>query len=83
MRVLSFCNEGLIWTFYVQLLNTFFNISSHQNRLVRYVLTEHSTASDLVYFQDGHFENTYYSDFINNLEKIKYAGALLRKVHKS
>lgn len=31
----------------------------------------------LVYFQDGHFENTYYSDFISNLEKIKYAGELL------
>lgn len=24
--------------------------------------------------QDGHFENTYYSDFIANLGKIKYAG---------
>ena len=27
-----------------------------------------------VYYQDGHFENTYYSDFISNLNKIKYAG---------
>nr|XP_040048684.1 carbonic anhydrase 6 isoform X3 [Gasterosteus aculeatus aculeatus] len=26
------------------------------------------------FYDDGHFENTYYSDFINNLEKIKYAG---------
>ncbi|XP_004070439.1 carbonic anhydrase 6 [Oryzias latipes] len=25
-------------------------------------------------YDDGHFENTYYSDFIANLEKIKYAG---------
>lgn len=25
-------------------------------------------------FQDGHFENTYYSDFIANLAKVKYAG---------
>ncbi|KAG7227099.1 hypothetical protein INR49_022446 [Caranx melampygus] len=24
--------------------------------------------------EDGHFENTYYSDFISNLDKIKYAG---------
>lgn len=24
--------------------------------------------------QDGHFENTYYSDFIANLGRIKYAG---------
>ena len=24
--------------------------------------------------QDGHFENTYYSDFISNLAKVKYAG---------
>uniref|UniRef100_A0AAX7SQ81 Uncharacterized protein n=1 Tax=Astatotilapia calliptera TaxID=8154 RepID=A0AAX7SQ81_ASTCA len=24
-------------------------------------------------FQDGHFENTYYSDFIANLKKIRYA----------
>lgn len=31
----------------------------------------------LVYFQDGHFENTYYSDFISNLDKIKYAGESL------
>ncbi|KAG7521127.1 hypothetical protein JOB18_043122 [Solea senegalensis] len=28
----------------------------------------------VLYFQDGHFENTYYSDFISNLDKIKYAG---------
>ncbi|XP_028309886.1 carbonic anhydrase 6 isoform X2 [Gouania willdenowi] len=26
------------------------------------------------FYDDGHFENTYYSDFISNLEKIKYAG---------
>ncbi|XP_027026552.2 carbonic anhydrase 6 [Tachysurus fulvidraco] len=26
------------------------------------------------FYEDGHFENTYYSDFINNLEKVKYAG---------
>lgn len=26
--------------------------------------------------QDGHFENTYYSDFISNLGKIQYAGQL-------
>ncbi|KAL6119794.1 ca6 [Pungitius sinensis] len=26
------------------------------------------------FYDDGHFENTYYSDFINNLDKIKYAG---------
>lgn len=26
--------------------------------------------------QDGHFENTYYSDFINNLAEVKYAGTL-------
>lgn len=26
------------------------------------------------FFEDGHFENTYYSDFISNLEKVKYAG---------
>lgn len=26
------------------------------------------------FYEDGHFENTYYSDFINNLSKIKYAG---------
>ncbi|XP_068189756.1 carbonic anhydrase 6 [Antennarius striatus] len=25
-------------------------------------------------YDDGHFENTYYSDFINNLDKIKYVG---------
>ncbi|KAM4737206.1 carbonic anhydrase 6 [Anableps anableps] len=25
-------------------------------------------------YDDGHFENTYYSEFISNLEKIKYAG---------
>ncbi|KAM9506620.1 carbonic anhydrase 6-like [Salvelinus alpinus] len=29
------------------------------------------------FFEDGHFENTYYSDFINNLEKVKYAGQSL------
>lgn len=33
-------------------------------------------------FQDGHFENTYYSDFIANLKKIKYAGELLTKTNK-
>ncbi|XP_034028102.1 carbonic anhydrase 6 [Thalassophryne amazonica] len=26
------------------------------------------------FYDDGHFENTYYSDFINNLDNIKYAG---------
>ncbi|XP_032376469.1 carbonic anhydrase 6 [Etheostoma spectabile] len=26
------------------------------------------------FYDDGHFENTYYSDFISNLAKIKYAG---------
>ncbi|XP_037129596.1 carbonic anhydrase 6 [Syngnathus acus] len=26
------------------------------------------------FYEDGHFENTYYSDFISNLGKIKYAG---------
>ncbi|XP_056305348.1 neuronal pentraxin-1 isoform X1 [Danio aesculapii] len=26
------------------------------------------------FFEDGHFENTYYSDFISNLENIKYVG---------
>uniref|UniRef100_A0A667WIQ6 Carbonic anhydrase 6 n=1 Tax=Myripristis murdjan TaxID=586833 RepID=A0A667WIQ6_9TELE len=26
------------------------------------------------FYEDGHFENTYYSDFISNLDKIKYAG---------
>uniref|UniRef100_A0A672FKU9 Carbonic anhydrase 6 n=1 Tax=Salarias fasciatus TaxID=181472 RepID=A0A672FKU9_SALFA len=26
------------------------------------------------FYDDGHFENTYYSDFISNLDKIKYAG---------
>ncbi|XP_061700462.1 carbonic anhydrase 12 [Syngnathoides biaculeatus] len=26
------------------------------------------------FYEDGHFENTYYSDFISNLAKIKYAG---------
>ncbi|XP_017343009.2 carbonic anhydrase 6 [Ictalurus punctatus] len=26
------------------------------------------------FYEDGHFENTYYSDFINNLENVKYAG---------
>lgn len=26
------------------------------------------------FYEDGHFENTYYSDFINNLAKIKYYG---------
>uniref|UniRef100_A0A3Q3WRR8 Carbonic anhydrase 6 n=1 Tax=Mola mola TaxID=94237 RepID=A0A3Q3WRR8_MOLML len=26
------------------------------------------------FYDDGHFENTYYSDFISNLVKIKYAG---------
>ncbi|XP_041701276.1 carbonic anhydrase 6 [Coregonus clupeaformis] len=26
------------------------------------------------FYEDGHFENTYYSDFINNLGKVKYAG---------
>uniref|UniRef100_H2TB96 Carbonic anhydrase 6 n=1 Tax=Takifugu rubripes TaxID=31033 RepID=H2TB96_TAKRU len=26
------------------------------------------------FYDDGHFENTYYSDFISNLGKIKYAG---------
>ncbi|KAJ8017242.1 hypothetical protein DPEC_G00015770 [Dallia pectoralis] len=26
------------------------------------------------FYEDGHFENTYYSDFINNLAKVKYAG---------
>ncbi|XP_067096022.1 carbonic anhydrase 6-like [Osmerus mordax] len=26
------------------------------------------------FYEDGHFENTYYTDFINNLSKIKYAG---------
>nr|XP_020473710.1 carbonic anhydrase 6 isoform X2 [Monopterus albus] len=25
------------------------------------------------FYDDGHFENTYYSDFISNLDKIKYA----------
>ncbi|KAJ8360777.1 hypothetical protein SKAU_G00173020 [Synaphobranchus kaupii] len=25
-------------------------------------------------YEDGHFENTYYSDFISNLAKVKYAG---------
>ncbi|KAL1020640.1 hypothetical protein UPYG_G00002780 [Umbra pygmaea] len=25
-------------------------------------------------YEDGHFENTYYSDFINNLAKVKYTG---------
>ncbi|CAL1606035.1 unnamed protein product [Knipowitschia caucasica] len=26
------------------------------------------------FYEDGHFENTYYSDFINNLARIKYYG---------
>nr|XP_055045001.1 carbonic anhydrase 6 [Misgurnus anguillicaudatus] len=26
------------------------------------------------FYEDGHFENTYYSDFIANLAKVKYAG---------
>lgn len=26
------------------------------------------------FYEDGHFENTYYSDFISNLAKVKYAG---------
>ncbi|XP_067095208.1 carbonic anhydrase 6 [Osmerus mordax] len=26
------------------------------------------------FYEDGNFENTYYSEFINNLSKIKYAG---------
>ncbi|XP_051518962.1 carbonic anhydrase 6 isoform X1 [Myxocyprinus asiaticus] len=26
------------------------------------------------FYEDGHFENTYYSDFIGNLAKVKYAG---------
>ncbi|KAM4610668.1 carbonic anhydrase 6 isoform 2-T2 [Polymixia lowei] len=26
------------------------------------------------FYEDGHFENTYYSDFISNLARIKYAG---------
>ncbi|XP_066528376.1 carbonic anhydrase 6 isoform X2 [Hoplias malabaricus] len=26
------------------------------------------------FYEDGHFENTYYSDFINNLAKVRYAG---------
>ncbi|KAM8829717.1 carbonic anhydrase 6 [Synchiropus picturatus] len=26
------------------------------------------------FYDDGHFENTYYSDFISNLDKVKYAG---------
>ncbi|KAK2851289.1 hypothetical protein Q5P01_007565 [Channa striata] len=26
------------------------------------------------FYDDGHFENTYYSDFISSLDKIKYAG---------
>nr|XP_029521240.1 LOW QUALITY PROTEIN: carbonic anhydrase 6-like [Oncorhynchus nerka] len=26
------------------------------------------------FYEDGHFENTYYSDFISNLGKVKYAG---------
>lgn len=33
----------------------------------------------LVFPQDGHFENTYYSDFISNLVKIKYAGGQQHK----
>ena len=31
----------------------------------------------MCFYQDGHFENTYYSDFISNLARIKYAGELL------
>ncbi|KAJ8391954.1 hypothetical protein AAFF_G00084250 [Aldrovandia affinis] len=26
------------------------------------------------FYEDGHFENTYYSDFISNLAKVQYAG---------
>ncbi|XP_056130118.1 neuronal pentraxin-1 isoform X2 [Lampris incognitus] len=26
------------------------------------------------FYEDGHFENTYYSDFISNLARVKYAG---------
>ncbi|KPP63671.1 carbonic anhydrase 6-like [Scleropages formosus] len=26
------------------------------------------------FYEDGHFENTYYSDFISNLAKVKFAG---------
>ncbi|KAL7859892.1 hypothetical protein SRHO_G00150390 [Serrasalmus rhombeus] len=26
------------------------------------------------FYEDGHFENTYYTEFINNLAKVKYAG---------
>ncbi|KAJ8371053.1 hypothetical protein SKAU_G00110810 [Synaphobranchus kaupii] len=26
------------------------------------------------FYEDGHFENSYYSDFISNLAKVKYAG---------
>ncbi|XP_072552923.1 carbonic anhydrase 6 [Salminus brasiliensis] len=26
------------------------------------------------FYEDGHFENTYYSEFINNLAKVRYAG---------
>ena len=31
----------------------------------------------MCFYQDGHFENTYYSDFISNLARIKYAGESL------
>lgn len=37
----------------------------------------------LVFSQDGHFENTYYSDFISNLVKIKYAGGQQHKEIKT
>lgn len=33
-------------------------------------------------FQDGHFENTYYSEFISNLVNIKYAGGELAHIGK-
>ncbi|KAL3974348.1 hypothetical protein ACER0C_022974 [Sarotherodon galilaeus] len=33
------------------------------------------------FYEDGHFENTYYSDFIANLEKIKYAGQSMNISH--
>lgn len=32
------------------------------------------------FYQDGHFENTYYSDFISNLARIKYAGESLHSM---
>ncbi|KAG7276510.1 hypothetical protein CRUP_021290 [Coryphaenoides rupestris] len=33
------------------------------------------------FYEDGHFENTYYSDFISNLARIKYAGQAMNISH--